>query len=538
MEDYFYLLLKIVNFMLLLSYLNKKGFFDELKDKNQLKTDLLSGLTVALALVPEAIAFSFVAGVNPMVGLHAAFIVGLITAIFGGRPGMISGATWAMAIVMVELVSSHGLDYLLAALVWVGFLQVLFWVFGLWKLVRLIPHPVMLWFVNGLAIIIFMAQIGQFKVWQEWLGWLDMTIMWGLILLTMAIMHFLPKLTKSVPSGLVAIVFVTLLVVFIPWLEEVRTVSSYLAENGYKDLVASFPSFHLPKIEESFIDMIYIIAPYSLVLAIIGLTESLMTLTLIDEITETRGKSNREAIGQGIANTTCGFFGAMWGCAMIGQSMINISSGARWRASGISAAVFLISLIVFATSLISMIPLAALVGLMFMVVIGTFAWPTIKMMNKIPRSDAFVIVAVTSITVITKDLAIAVISGVIISALVFAWKKAEDIHVLRFIDEKWITHYDLEWPIFFGSITKFKTLFDVKNDTKEIIIDFADSKVMDHSAIEAIDSLTEKYEKEWKILHLRHLSEDCRLLIKNAEKIVDINVMEDPKYRVADDKLN
>ena len=538
MEDYFYLLLKIVNFMLLLSYLNKKGFFDELKDKNQLKTDLLSGLTVALALVPEAIAFSFVAGVNPMVGLHAAFIVGLITAIFGGRPGMISGATWAMAIVMVELVSSHGLDYLLAALVWVGFLQVLFWVFGLWKLVRLIPHPVMLWFVNGLAIIIFMAQIGQFKVWQEWLGWLDMIIMWGLILLTMAIMHFLPKLTKSVPSGLVAIVFVTLLVVFIPWLEEVRTVSSYLAENGYKDLVASFPSFHLPKIEESFIDMIYIIAPYSLVLAIIGLTESLMTLTLIDEITETRGKSNREAIGQGIANTTCGFFGAMWGCAMIGQSMINISSGARWRASGISAAVFLISLIVFATSLISMIPLAALVGLMFMVVIGTFAWPTIKMMNKIPRSDAFVIVAVTSITVITKDLAIAVISGVIISALVFAWKKAEDIHVLRFIDEKWITHYDLEWPIFFGSITKFKTLFDVKNDTKEIIIDFADSKVMDHSAIEAIDSLTEKYEKEWKILHLRHLSEDCRLLIKNAEKIVDINVMEDPKYRVADDKLN
>jgi len=524
--------------MLLLSYLNKKGFFDELKDKNQLKTDLLSGLTVALALVPEAIAFSFVAGVNPMVGLHAAFIVGLITAIFGGRPGMISGATWAMAIVMVELVSSHGLDYLLAALVWVGFLQVLFWVFGLWKLVRLIPHPVMLWFVNGLAIIIFMAQIGQFKVWQEWLGWLDMTIMWGLILLTMAIMHFLPKLTKSVPSGLVAIVFVTLLVVFIPWLEEVRTVSSYLAENGYKDLVASFPSFHLPKIEESFIDMIYIIAPYSLVLAIIGLTESLMTLTLIDEITETRGKSNREAIGQGIANTTCGFFGAMWGCAMIGQSMINISSGARWRASGISAAVFLISLIVFATSLISMIPLAALVGLMFMVVIGTFAWPTIKMMNKIPRSDAFVILAVTSITVITKDLAIAVISGVIISALVFAWKKAEDIHVLRFIDEKWITHYDLEWPIFFGSITKFKTLFDVKNDTKEIIIDFADSKVMDHSAIEAIDSLTEKYEKEWKILHLRHLSEDCRLLIKNAEKIVDINVMEDPKYRVADDKLN
>ena len=524
--------------MLLLSYLKKKGFFNELKDKNQLKTDLLSGLTVALALVPEAIAFSFVAWVNPIVGLHAAFIIGLLTSIFGGRPWMISGATWALAVVMTSLVVSHWIEFLFATLVLMWLLQILFWVFGLWKLVRLIPHPVMLGFVNGLAIIIFMAQIWQFKVDWEWISFMNMWIMIGLILLTMAIIHFLPKLTKAVPSWLIAIVTVTLLVLFVPGLEWVRTVSDYLAENGYKDLIWSFPTFHIPKIDVSFIQMLYIIAPYSIVLAIIGLTESLMTLSLIDEITETRGKNNKEAIGQWIANVTCGFFGAMGGCAMIGQSMINISNGWRWRASWISASIFLILLIVFATSYISMIPLAALVWLMFMVVIWTFAWPTIKMLNKIPKTDAIVIIAVTSITVYTSDLALAVISWIIISALVFAWKKAEEIEAKRIIDENNITHYDLNWPLFFGSITKFKTIFDISNDTKEVIIDFADSRVMDHSAIEAIDSLTEKYEKAGKKLHLKHLSKDCRTLIKNAEKIVDINIMEDPKYYVTNIKLN
>lgn len=524
--------------MLLLSYLNKKWFFDEFKDKRQLKTDLLSGLTVALALVPEAIAFSFVAWVNPMVGLHAAFIVGLLTSIFWGRPWMISGATWALAVVMTSLVATHWIEYLFATLVLMWAIQILFWLFWLAKFVRLIPHPVMLWFVNGLAIIIFLAQIGQFKVAWEWLPALPLLIMWGLILLTMAIIHFLPKLTKSVPSGLVAIVFVTLLVLFIPWLEDVRTVSSYLAENGYKDLVWTFPSFHIPQIDKTILETLYIITPYAFILAIIWLTESLMTLTLIDEKTETRGKWNKESIGQWIANTTCGFFWAMWGCAMIGQSMINISNGWRGRASGISAALFLIILIVFATSYISMIPLAALVWLMFMVVIWTFAWPTIKMLNKVPRSDAFVIISVTAITVITGDLAIAVISWVIISALVFAWKKAESITAVRTIDEKNITHYDLDWPLFFWSVTKFKELFDIKNDTNEIIIDFADSRVMDHSAIEAINSLTEKYEKSGKTLHLKHLSKDCRKLIKNAEKIIDVNLLEDPKYFVADNKLS
>lgn len=523
--------------MLILSYLNKSWFFDELKNKNQVKTDILSGLTVALALVPEAIAFSFVAWVNPMVGLHAAFIVWLLTSIFWGRPWMISGATWAMAVIMTSLVVSYGIEYLFATLVLVWIIQILFWLLWLGKFVRLIPHPVMLGFVNGLAIIIFLAQIWQFKVNWDWLAWFDLFMMLWLILLTMFIMYVLPKLTKSVPSGLVAILVVTLIVTFVPWFEEVRTVSNYLSENGYNELVASFPSFHVPIIEKWFLDLLYIVTPYALVLAIIGLTESLMTLTLIDEITETRGKWNKEAVGQGIANTVCGFFGAMWGCAMIWQSMINISSWARWRISGISASIFLILLIVFATPIISMIPLAALVWLMFMVVIWTFAWPTIKMMNKIPKSDAFIIITVTAITVITWDLAIAVISWVIISSLVFAWEKAENISIEKLVDDKNITHYNLDWPLFFWSTTKFKSLFDIKNDTNEIIIDFASSKVMDHSAIEAINSLTEKYEKIWKVLRLKHLSEDCRKLIKNAEKIIDVNVLEDPKYRVADDKL-
>jgi len=434
--------------MLLLNYLNKKWYLDFLKDKNQIKTDILSGLTVALALIPEAIAFSFVAWVNPMVWLYAAFVVGLLTSIFWGRPGMISWATWSMAVVMTALVVSYWVEYLFAAIILTWIIQIIFWLFKFWKIIRLIPHPVMLGFVNGLAIIIFMAQVWQFKVWWEWIDSTQMIIMIWLIILTMWIIHFLPKFTKVLPSGLVAIVVVTLLVSFVPALEWTRTVSSYLLENWYEWLIWSFPSFSIPDIKWSFLSMLYIIVPYSFVLAIIGLTESLMTLTLIDEITETRWHANKESIGQWIANTTCGFFGAMWGCAMIWQSMINISNGWRWRLSWVSAAIFLIVLIVFASSLISIIPLAALVWLMFMVVIGTFAWPTIKMLNKIPFSDAFVLVSVTWITVITWDLAIAVVSWVIISSLVFAWKKSHEIEIKRYIDDKNITHYELDWPLF------------------------------------------------------------------------------------------
>ncbi len=523
--------------MLLLTYLKKKWFFDELKDKNQLKTDILSGLTVALALIPEAIAFAFVAGVDPMIWLHAAFIVWLITAIFGGRPGMISGATWALAVVMVSLVALHWVEYLFATLVLMWILQILFWMFKFGKFVRLIPHPVMLGFVNGLAIIILLSQIDQFKIDWEWMMGYVIIEMVILIIITMAIIYFLPKLTKAIPSALVAIVFVTLLTLFFPGLEDTRTVASYLADNGYKELLGVFPSFHIPQIDVSFFEMMYIITPYAFILAVIGLTESLMTLTLIDEITETKGNNNKESIGQWLANTTCGFFGSMWGCAMIGQSMININNGWRWRASGISAAIFLILMIVFATAYISMIPLAALVWLMFMVVIGTFAWPTIKMLNKIPKPDAIVLILVTFITVYTGDLAMAVISWVIISALVFAWQKSQDIYVKRTVDQKWeITTYKLEGHLYFGSVEKFKTLFTFRKDTKTVILDFQNSKVLDHSAIEAIDSVTEKYLKKHKNLHLKHLSEDCRELLKNAESIVDINIIDDPKYRVANDK--
>ncbi|MCP4524238.1 MAG: SulP family inorganic anion transporter [Candidatus Gracilibacteria bacterium] len=352
----------------------------------------------------------------------------------------------------------------------------------------------------------------------------------------MGIMHFLPKLTKSIPSGLVAIVVVTLLVKYLPGLEEAKTVAVYLADNNFADLQGVFPSFHIPQITIPVWELLTIIVPTALTLAIIGLTESLMTLSLIDEKTNTRGRGNKESIAQGAANVTCGFFSAMGGCAMIGQSMINISSGGRGRMSGISASVFLILLIVFAMPLISIIPIAALVGLMFMVVIGTFAWPTLKMLDKIPRSDAFVLIAVTVVTVWSGDLAIAVIFGVIISALVFAWQKSMNISVKRYIDEHKVTHYDLEGALFFGSIERFKTLFDIENDTKEIIIDFADSKIMDHSAIEAINNLTEKYALEKKKLHIRHISPDCRKLIKNAEKIVEINVLEDPDYKMIVDE--
>jgi len=524
--------------MFLLKYLTKNNFID-LNEKGQIKADLLSWITVALALIPEAIAFSFVAGVPPMVGLWAAFIMGLITAIFWGRPWMISGATGAMAIVMVPLVSDYNLQYLLVAVILAWLIQILFWIFKLWKIVRLIPHSVMLGFVNGLAIIIFLAQMWQFqtKSW-EWLAATPMIIMLVLVFLTMAIIHFLPKFTKAIPSGLAWIVIVTLMVIFIPELANTWTVATYLADNGFSELKGSFPSFAIPNISDNFLEVLKIVLPYSFILAIIWLTESLMTLTLIDEITETRWKANKEAIGQWVANMTCGFFWAMWGCAMIWQSMININNGWRKRLSWISAAIFLILFVVFGTSFILKIPLAALVGLMFMVVIWTFAWPTLKMLNKIPKSDAFVIISVTLITAFSHNLALAVVSWVVISALVFAWQKSQEIMASKHISKDWkITTYKLDWPLFFASITKFKEIFNPKNDSKEVVIDFVNSKVMDHSAIEAINNLTEKYKKAWKKLHLIHLSADCRKLIKNADKIVEVNISEDPKYFVSDDKL-
>lgn len=496
------------------------------------QNELLSGLTVALALVPEAVAFAFVAGVDPLVGLYAAFMVGLLASILGGRPGMISGATGAMAVVMVALVADHGVEYLFAAVVLTGFLQISAGLLRIGKYIRMVPYPVMLGFVNGLAIVIFLAQLQHFQVPNEsggmdWLTGAPLMLFAGLVMLTIFIIYYLPKLTGAFPSSLVAIIVVTLIVILLE-----------LDTNSVGDLASikgSFPSFHIPSVPFTF-ETLMIILPYSIILAAVGLIESLLTLSLIDDVTNTRGRGNRECVGQGIANSVTGLFGGMGGCAMIGQSMINVNSGGRQRLSGISAALFLLGFILFASSLIEIIPLAALVGVMFMVVLGTFEWSSLRIMGKIPRTDAFVLILVSGVTVAT-DLAIAVVVGVIVSALVFAWEHAKHISVKSYDDEKGSRIYELTGPLFFGSVKNFLDLFNPKDDPNDVIIEFQNSRVADHSAIEAIDNLAEKYIKAGKQLHLRHLSLECRELLKNAGDLVEVNVLEDPKYHVADDQL-
>jgi len=499
---------------------------------SNLKNDVLSGLTVALALVPEAVAFAFVAGVDPLVGLYAAFMVGLITSVFGGRPGMISGATGAMAVVMVGLVSLHGVEYLFATVVLTGVLQILAGVFKLGKFIRLVPHPVMLGFVNGLAIVIFLAQLGQFKITNaagelEWMQGTPLYTMAGLIILTMAIIHFFPKITTAVPSTLVAIVVVSFLVFGINL--DTKLVGDIASIAG------GLPTFSIPSVPLDW-NTFKIILPFALILAAIGLIESLLTLTLIDELTGTRGRGNKECIAQGAANTTCGFFGAMGGCAMIGQSMINVNSGGRGRASGITAALALLGFILFASGLIEQIPLAALVGVMFIVVIGTFEWSSFRILKKVPKADAFVIILVSGVTVYS-DLAIAVVVGVIVSALVFAWEHAKHVTVNRSIDAKGSTVYDVTGPLFFGSIANFLEQFDMDKDSDDVIVEFKNSRVVDHSAIEAIDTLAERYLSRGKTMHLRHLSPECTQLLTKAGSLVEINVIEDPDYHIVTDKL-
>jgi SulP family sulfate permease len=500
------------------------------------KNDALSGLTVALALVPEAVAFAFVAGVDPMVGLYAAFIMGFVTSILGGRPGMISGATGAMAVVMVSLVAQYGVQYLFAAILLTGAIQVLAGVFKLGKFIRIVPHPVMIGFVNGLAIVIFLAQLGQFKVPNEvgdlvWLQGSALYLMLALVTLTMAIIHFLPKLTKAIPSSLAAIICVSLVVIFLDL--NTATVVDFLrtmSQDPDATLAGNLPSFALPEVPLT-LKTLYIILPYAFILAAIGLIESLLTLTVVDEMTGTRGHGNRECVGQGVANLTCSVFGAMGGCAMIGQSMINVNSGGRGRLSGIVAAVALLCFILFASSLIEMIPLAALVGVMFMVVIGTFEWTTFKLARRAPKKDFFVIVLVTGVTVMT-DLAIAVIVGVIVSALMFAWEHAKHIHAVSYTNEKGSKVYEINGPLFFGSAANFLELFDANNDPKDVIVDFGKSRVADHSAIEAIETIAERYQKVGRTLHLKHLAPDCLALLKKAGSLVEINHIEDPSYKI------
>ena len=508
---------------------------------HSVKNDVLSGITVALALVPEAVAFSFVAGVDPMVGLYAAFLVGLMTSIFGGRPGMISGATGSMAVVMVALVADHGVQYLFVAVFFAGILQVLAGIFKLGKFIRIVPTPVMIGFVNGLAIIIFLAQLAQFKMpnaqgVMDWLPQDKMWIMLALVALTMAIIHFLPKFTKAVPSSLAAIIVVTVLVQVFHL--DTRTVVDFLrsmAGNDSATLAGDLPTFALPQVPYTW-ETLKIVLPYSVILAAVGLIESLLTLSVIDEMTNTRGKSNRECIGQGIANISCSVFGAMGGCAMIGQSMINTNSGGRGRLSGITAAVGLLIFILFTSSLIEMIPLAALVGVMFMVVIGTFEWATFKLARRVPKQDFFLILLVTVVTVFT-DLAIAVGVGIVACALMFAWQHAKQIHAVTKTTDTGTKEYLINGPIFFSSAANFMELFDAQNDPEDIIIDFAQSRVVDHSAIDAIETVAGRYAALGKTVHLRHLSQDCHKLLKKAGSLVEIDVQQDPTYKVATNVL-
>lgn len=528
------------------------------------KDDILSGLTVSLALVPEAVAFAFVAGVDPLVGLYAAFMIGLITSIFGGRPGMISGATGALAVVMVSLVKegnemgidgeSAGLYYLFATVILMGVIQVLAGVFKLGKFVRLIPHPVMMGFVNGLAIVIFLSQLNMFpdlipdgvSFWGDMGTWFtelfnnlttkgNFWIMLLLVGLTMAIMFGLPKITKKVPEALIAILVVSAIAIFGNM--DVATVGSFIRDGGGEGLKGGLPQFQsdIFSIVPMNFETLKFIGPYALILAAIGLIESLMTLNLIDDLTETRGNSNRECIAQGGANIITGFFGGMGGCAMIGQSIINIKGGGRTRLSGIVAAIALLMFILFASGLIERVPIAALVGVMFMVVIGTFAWSSFRIMNKIPKTDLFVLILVSALTVIF-DLAIAVISGVIISALVFSWENAKRIRARKRIKDDGTKVYEIWGPLFFGSITAFNDKFDVKNDPDSVEIDFVESRISDHSALEAIFNLVNKYEAEGKSIKLKHLSEDCKeLLYKANTKFHEVIVedIDDPRYHLA-----
>lgn len=511
-------------------YLN---LFD-LQQKVDYKIEVLSGLTVALALVPEAIAFAMIAGLSPLTGLYAAFTIGLVTSILGGRPGMISGATGAIAVVIVALAKSHGVEYIFATVVLAGIIQVTAGLLRLGKFIRLVPHPVMFGFVNGLAIVIFLSQLDQFKVMgaagiMQWMSGPSLWLMLGLVLLTMLIIWGLPKLTKAVPSSLAAILVVSAIV--IGFSIDTKTVGDIASIKG------GFPPFHIPNLPFS-LETLSVIFPYALIVAGVGLIESLLTLNLIDEITETRGRGNKEAVAQGIANVVTGFFSGMGGCAMIGQSLINISSGARARLSGIVASVMLLVFIMFGANLIEQLPMAALTGLMIMVAIGTFEWASLRTFRRMPKSDIIVMLAVILVTVFLHNLALAVLVGVVISALVFAWENAKRIRARKYVDSAGVKHYEIFGPLFFGSISAFNEKFDVLNDPNEVIIDFSESRVADMSGIEALNKITERYRKVGKKIHLRHLSADCRMLLHNANDIIEVNIMEDPTYKVVVDKIS
>jgi SulP family sulfate permease len=507
-----------------------KAYFNlfDFKQKVNFKIEILAGLTVAMTMIPESLSFAILAGFPPLAGLYAAFIAGLITSIFGGRPGLISGGAGATVVVLIALMQSHGLEYVFAAIALAGVFQILVGLFKLGKFIRLVPQPVMYGFVNGLAVIIFMAQLQQFKTvvngTTTWITGTPLFIMAGLVALTIAIVVILPKITKAIPPSLVAIIIVFLVVM--GFHIDTKTVSDIASVSG------GFPPFHIPAVPLS-LDMLQVIAPYSLIMAGVGLTEGLLTLNLVDEMTATKGNGNRECIAQGSANILNGFFFGMGGCPMIAQTLVNLSAGARARLSGIIASLTILLIILFGAPIIGKVPMAALTGVMIMVAIGTFEWASFRIINKMPKQDIFVGMLVAAITIYLHNLALAVLTGVIVAALVFAWESAKRIRARKYIDENGAKHYELYGPLFFASVSAFNEKFDVTGDPEEVIIDFKDSRIADMSGIDALHKLTERYKNAGKKLHLKHLSDDCKILLKNASAVIDVNVMEDPAYRVA-----
>ena len=495
------------------------------------RTEILAGLTVAMTMIPESLSFAILAGFPPLTGLYAAFIMGLVTAILGGRPGLVSGGAGATVIVLIALMKTQGIEYVFAAVALAGIIQILVGLLRLGKFVRLVPQPVMFGFVNGLAVIIFMSQLQQFKTMvngsEVWLSGTPLYAMLGLVLLTVAIVIFLPKVTKAVPASLIAII--TVFIIVLGFGIPTKLVSNIASVAG------GFPPFHIPKVPLN-LEMLKIIFPYSLIMAGVGLTEGLLTLNLVDEITATKGNRNRESIAQGVANILNGFFTGMGGCPMIAQTLVNLSAGARARLSGIVAALTILLIILIGAPVIDRVPMAALVGVMMMVAIGTFEWMSFKVINKMPKQDIVIGILVALITIWLHNLALAVLVGVIISALVFAWESSKRIRANQYIDETGAKHYELYGPLFFGSVAKFNALFDIANDPENITIDFKHSRVFDMSGIDALNKLTEKYHVADKKLVLRHLSDDCKRLLKNADKIIQVNIIEDPTYRVATER--
>lgn len=510
---------------------NTISLFDFSKKINY-KNELLAGFTVAMTMIPESLSFAILAGLSLLTGLYAAFMMGIVTAVLGGRPGMVSGGAGATIVVLIALIKSHGIEYLFAAVALAGMFQILVGVFKLGKFVRLIPQPVMYGFLNGLAIIIFMAQVEQFKITDStgvsaWLQGTPLYSMAGLTALTIAIVYFFPKITKAVPASLVAIMIVFAVVVGfnIP----TKTVADIAHISG------NLPSFHIPQIPFT-LETLQIIFPYALVMAGVGLIESLLTLSMVDEITNSKGNANRESVAQGIANITNGFFGGMGGCAMVAQTLVNLNAGSRARLSGIIGSVMILMIILFGAPFIERIPMAALVGVMMMVAISTFQWVSIRIANKMPKSDIFVGVTVALITVILHNLALAVLVGVVIAALVFAWDNAKRIRAKKSMDENGVKHYEIYGPLFFGSVTAFMDKFDLMDDPEEVVVDFKESRIVDMSAIDALDKLSKRYNQQNKKLYLRHLSEDCRTMLKNAEAVIEVNIQEDPTYKVMPEK--